>query len=102
MPVCCDYISLNGIRSYFLFFFRGQKVGGLRDTPSHGEIHMPNPFSDRPSTARQRTVAQQHLESALQELDKEANMPEGVDPFVWDRMCLQRRQKIESELMVRS
>ena len=29
-------------------------------------------------------------------------MPEGVEPAVWQRMCVLRRQKMESEMLVKS
>lgn len=36
------------------------------------------------------------------DLDKDINCPEGVDLAVWERMCAYRRQKVESENLVRS
>ncbi len=38
---------------------------------------------------------------AMEELDAPENMPEGLDPFVWERFCLARRAKVESEQKVR-
>ncbi|XP_043110587.1 cilia- and flagella-associated protein 43 [Puntigrus tetrazona] len=38
---------------------------------------------------------------AMEELDAPENMPEGLDPFVWERFCLARRVKVESEQKVK-
>jgi hypothetical protein len=37
----------------------------------------------------------------MADLDKDVNCPEGVDLAVWERMCLYRRQKVESENLVK-
>ncbi|XP_064629915.1 cilia- and flagella-associated protein 43-like isoform X2 [Lineus longissimus] len=71
-----------------------------KDTPSHD--HAPNPFLDRPSTARQHSLAKQSLEAAMIELDKDINIPEGVELHIWQKMCAYRRQKIESEQLVKA
>lgn len=68
------------------------------DTSS--ELVPSNPFAERPSTAQQNAQTKLLLEAALDELDKPANMPEGLDPTVWQRLCNYRRAKIESENMV--
>ena len=59
-----------------------------------------NPFAERPSTARQSELAKMALESALVELDKESNIPEGIENHIWERMCRYRRHKIEGEQLV--
>lgn len=38
---------------------------------------------------------------AMGELDAPENMPEGLSPSVWERFCLVRRTKVESEHKVR-
>ena len=83
-----------------LIFFRGQKARASTETPIY-DPSSSNPFSERPSTARQSEQAASAMESALAELDKDSNMPEGLDLPVWERMCAYRRQKIESEQLVR-
>lgn len=77
---------------------RGFKFKGA-DTPQL-DAKSPNPFSDRPSTARQNAQAKAALEAALDDLDKPSNMPDGLDPSVWHRMCNYRRAKIECENLV--
>ncbi|XP_074642124.1 cilia- and flagella-associated protein 43-like isoform X2 [Tubulanus polymorphus] len=78
---------------------RGQKT--LRDTPSH-DVRGLDPFAERPSTARQHQIHLQTMEQALNELDKESNIPEGVELDIWERMCKYRRMKITSEQMMKS
>ncbi|KAK7477084.1 hypothetical protein BaRGS_00031670, partial [Batillaria attramentaria] len=78
---------------------RGQKFKGT-DTPGPDGRSL-NPFSERPSTARQQAQAKSTLDVALDDLDKASNMPEGLDPGVWHRMCHYRRTKIESESLVK-
>lgn len=38
---------------------------------------------------------------AMEELDAPEHMLEGLDPAVWERFCLARRAKVESEQKVR-
>lgn len=38
---------------------------------------------------------------AMKDLDAPENMPNGLDPVVWERFCLARQAKVESEHQVR-
>lgn len=38
---------------------------------------------------------------AMEELDAPENIPEGLNPSVWERFCLVRRMKVESEQKVK-
>ena len=60
----------------------------------------PNPFAERPSTARTNSQNKAYLDTAMEELDRESNCPEGVPPQVWQRLCMYRRQKVEYENQV--
>ena len=60
----------------------------------------PNPFAERPSTARTNSQNKAYLDTAMEELDRETNCPEGVPPQVWQRLCMYRRQKVEYENQV--
>ena len=62
------------------------------------DSHSLNPFSERPSTARQKEESQRALDLAMQELDRA--MPESVDPVLWERLCSYRREKVECEMLV--
>lgn len=61
---------------------------------------MPNPFADRPSTARQNAQSKAYADGAMDDLDKDSNCPEGVEPHIWQRLCMYRRQKVENENLV--
>ncbi|KAM9477072.1 cilia- and flagella-associated protein 43 [Clarias gariepinus] len=39
---------------------------------------------------------------AMMQLDAPQNMPEGLDPAVWERFCLSRRTKVESEQKIKT
>jgi hypothetical protein len=83
-------------------FYRIPRLKGF-DTPAPStatDSSIPNPFADRPSTARQHAQAKSQLDAAIQDLDKITNIPEGVDEAVWQRLCAYRREKIENDLLV--
>ncbi|KAL4625031.1 cilia- and flagella-associated protein 43 [Arapaima gigas] len=42
-----------------------------------------------------------HLKKAIEELNAPENMPEGLDPAVWERFCQARRTKVDSEQKVK-
>ncbi|XP_048745697.2 cilia- and flagella-associated protein 43-like isoform X3 [Ostrea edulis] len=69
--------------------------------PSTADTSIPNPFADRPSTARQHAQAKSQLDAAIQDLDKISNIPEGVEEAVWQRLCAYRREKIENDLLIK-
>ncbi|XP_075791642.1 cilia- and flagella-associated protein 43 isoform X2 [Pelodiscus sinensis] len=72
---------------------RAQKIKMQLDTA--------NPYGDRPGSARAYKEALAHLMKAIDEMDSPENMPEGLDPTVWQRFCLARRTKVESEQLVK-
>ncbi|CAM5157636.1 unnamed protein product [Natator depressus] len=72
---------------------RAQKIKMHLDTA--------NPYGDRPGSARAYEDALAHLMKAIDEMDDPENMPEGLDPTVWERFCLARRTKVESEQLVK-
>lgn len=83
-------------------YFRIPRLKGF-DTPaatSTSDHGLPNPFADRPSTARQHAQAKSSLEAAINDLDKDSNIPEGIDLSVWERLCKFRRVKIENDFLV--
>lgn len=70
---------------------------------SHGELtENGNPVVPRPSSSRTQSEAQRSLERAMDELDDEQHMPEGVESAVWQRLVQARRQKLESEQQVKA
>lgn len=40
------------------------------------------------------------LMKAMDELDNPKHMPNGLDPSIWEKFCLARRNKLESEQLV--
>uniref|UniRef100_A0A8C3T8T3 Cilia and flagella associated protein 43 n=1 Tax=Chelydra serpentina TaxID=8475 RepID=A0A8C3T8T3_CHESE len=72
---------------------RAQKIKMHLDTA--------NPYGDRPGSARAYKEALAHLMKAIDEMDDPENMPEGLDLPVWERFCLARRTKVESEQLVK-
>ncbi|NWI16625.1 CFA43 protein, partial [Crypturellus soui] len=73
---------------------RIQKVKILLDTAS--------PYGDHSSSAEDYQEGLNLLMKAMDELDKPEYMPNGLDPSLWDRFCLARRNKVESEQLVKS
>lgn len=102
--VASDYVFLQKLYDRNLirnaWFFRGQKQLKAA-AESHGELtESGNPFVPRPSSSRTQSEAQRSLERAMDELDDEQHMPEGVEFAVWQRLVQARRQKLESEQQV--
>ncbi|XP_052100384.1 cilia- and flagella-associated protein 43-like isoform X4 [Mytilus californianus] len=100
-----DVTALQQDQLYRLFR-RRPKIPRLKgfDTPaapSTGDHGLPNPFADRPSTARQHAQAKNSVESAINDLDRDVNNPEGVELSVWERLCKFRRIKIENEFLIK-
>ncbi len=96
--------TISGTNCHYLLcifgIYRGQKARTTTETPVY-DPKSGNPFSERPSTARQNEMAKNALECAMVDLDKDSNIPDGVDIGIWERMCKYRRLKIESEQLVR-
>ncbi|KAJ8013989.1 hypothetical protein DPEC_G00035570 [Dallia pectoralis] len=60
-----------------------------------------SPFKDRPLQGPGAAEDLCQMMKAMEELDAPENLPEGLDPSVWDRFCLARRAKVESEQTVK-
>ncbi|XP_063261434.1 cilia- and flagella-associated protein 43 isoform X2 [Prinia subflava] len=58
-----------------------------------------NPYVKRSAENYQDALS--HLMKALDELDSPEHMPSGLDHSVWERFCLARRNKMESEELVK-
>jgi len=81
---------------------RGQKQLKAA-TESHGDLpESGSPFGPRPSSSRANSEAVRNLERAMDELDDEQHMPEGVESAVWQRLVQARRQKVDSEQQVKA
>ncbi|PIK58588.1 putative WD repeat-containing protein 96-like [Apostichopus japonicus] len=59
-----------------------------------------NPYGERPLSARQPSTTELLLK-ALEELDADSHMPEGIELPTWKHMCKIRREKLISEQEVK-
>ncbi|KAK2921789.1 hypothetical protein Q8A73_001274 [Channa argus] len=90
------------------------------DVPTHFVDHLYKLFKRRPRVQKLRTqtdssspLKEQRLcgsqtpdalgkmLKAMEELDAPKNIPEGLNPSIWERFCLVRRTKVESEQKVK-
>ncbi|KFZ54451.1 WD repeat-containing protein 96, partial [Antrostomus carolinensis] len=60
-----------------------------------------NPYGDCSGSAEDYKDALTHLMKAMDELDSPEHMPDGLDPSIWKHFCLARRNKMESEELVK-
>ncbi|XP_026523209.1 cilia- and flagella-associated protein 43 [Notechis scutatus] len=60
-----------------------------------------NPYGERPGSAKIYQDALTHLMKAIDEMDNPENRPEGLDIINWERFCVARRAKVESEQQVK-
>ncbi|XP_041476459.1 cilia- and flagella-associated protein 43-like isoform X2 [Lytechinus variegatus] len=81
---------------------RGQKHARksslTADTPAQAAA---NPYGERPLSARQPNTTAAMVK-ALDELNDESHMPEGVEPHTWRHMCDLRKAKVISEQEVKA
>uniref|UniRef100_A0A7N8WQ09 Cilia and flagella associated protein 43 n=1 Tax=Mastacembelus armatus TaxID=205130 RepID=A0A7N8WQ09_9TELE len=61
----------------------------------------PNPFKDQSLCGSLAPDALGKMLKAMEELDAPENMPEGLNPSIWERFCLVRRTKVECEQKVK-
>ncbi|XP_021007063.1 cilia- and flagella-associated protein 43 [Mus caroli] len=59
------------------------------------------PYGERPGSAKLNKENLAQLMKAMDELDNINNMPEGLDPSVWEHFCSTRRAKVENEYKVK-
>uniref|UniRef100_UPI003AAA87D7 cilia- and flagella-associated protein 43 n=1 Tax=Centroberyx gerrardi TaxID=166262 RepID=UPI003AAA87D7 len=61
-----------------------------------------DPFRERPPCGSVPSDRLSQMLKAMEELDAPENMPEDLDPSIWERFCLVRRAKVESEQQVKT
>ncbi|XP_018552334.1 LOW QUALITY PROTEIN: cilia- and flagella-associated protein 43 [Lates calcarifer] len=91
------------------------------DVPAHVVDHLYKLFKRRPRVQKMRTQMDNNCNpfkeqrlcgslapdalgkmlKAMEELDAPENIPEGLNPSIWERFCLVRRTKVESEQKVK-
>ncbi|KAM8852552.1 cilia- and flagella-associated protein 43 isoform 6-T6 [Synchiropus picturatus] len=79
----------------YKLFKRRPRVQKLRTENSS------RPFKEQTPCASQGPDAFDKMLKAMEELDAKENMPEGLNPSVWERFCHVRRAKAASEQKVR-
>ncbi|XP_032137427.1 cilia- and flagella-associated protein 43 isoform X3 [Sapajus apella] len=67
----------------------------------HSDTTRVVPFGERPGSGKLNKDAFAQLMKAMDELDNISNMPEGLDPLVWNHFCMTRRAKLENEQKVK-
>nr|XP_035966953.1 cilia- and flagella-associated protein 43 [Halichoerus grypus] len=67
----------------------------------HSDTASIVPFGERPESGKLNKDAFVQLMKAMDDLDNISNMPEGLDPSVWDHFCMTRRAKVENEQKVK-
>ncbi|KAI5932524.1 Cilia- and flagella-associated protein 43 [Manis javanica] len=67
----------------------------------HSDTASIIPFGERPGSGKLNKDAFAQLMKTMDDLDNINNMPEGLDPLVWDRFCTTRRAKVENEQKVK-
>ncbi|KAL8187387.1 UNVERIFIED_CONTAM: hypothetical protein K2H54_047783 [Gekko kuhli] len=72
---------------------RAQKTKVVCDTA--------NPYGDRPGSVKVLQDAYTQLMKGIDEMDEFGNKPEGLDYTIWDRLCVSRRAKVESEQQIK-
>uniref|UniRef100_A0A8B9DJY6 Cilia- and flagella-associated protein 43 n=1 Tax=Anser cygnoides TaxID=8845 RepID=A0A8B9DJY6_ANSCY len=60
-----------------------------------------NPYGDCSASSEDYKDILTCLMEAMDELDKPEHMPDGLDPSIWERFCQARRNKMESEQLVK-
>ncbi|XP_052225547.1 cilia- and flagella-associated protein 43-like isoform X5 [Dreissena polymorpha] len=97
-----EFQDVSALQQDQLYRFFKKRPRALKITRAEGDAStLPNPFADRPSTARQNAQADQYMANQMADLDKLSNCPEGVEPLVWDRLCRYRMEKVKSENKVK-
>lgn len=64
------------------------------------QIDKSGSFKESSVLSRAAAEGLSQMMKAMEELDAPQNMPETLDPAVWERFCLARRTKVESEQKV--
>ncbi|XP_060599927.1 cilia- and flagella-associated protein 43-like [Ruditapes philippinarum] len=97
-----EFNDVSAVQQDQLYRLFKRRPRALKITRAEGDaISLPNPFADRPSTARQNAQSKAYMDTAMEDLDKPVNCPEGVEPHVWERLCMYRRQKVENENLLK-
>ncbi|XP_038173912.1 cilia- and flagella-associated protein 43 [Arvicola amphibius] len=68
---------------------------------THADANSLVPYGERPGSGKLNKDNFTQLMKSMDELDNISNMPEGLDPVVWEHFCAARRAKVENEYKVK-
>ncbi|CAH6943316.1 Cfap43 [Phodopus roborovskii] len=68
---------------------------------TQADVNSLVPYGDRPGSGKLSKDNFAQLMKSMDELDNINNMPEGLDPSVWEHFCISRRAKVENEYKVK-
>uniref|UniRef100_A0A8C5UTN9 Cilia- and flagella-associated protein 43 n=1 Tax=Microcebus murinus TaxID=30608 RepID=A0A8C5UTN9_MICMU len=91
-------IPSHQVEILYKLFKRRPRIHKLK---AHTETTSIVPFGERPGSAKLNKDNFAQLMKAMDELDNINNMPEGLDPLVWEHFCTTRRIKVENEQKVK-
>uniref|UniRef100_A0A8B9BQ22 Cilia- and flagella-associated protein 43 n=1 Tax=Anser brachyrhynchus TaxID=132585 RepID=A0A8B9BQ22_9AVES len=99
---CCSYEKM-----YFFYVIKNKKeilhvLCMYTRTPMRKMLpDSANPYGDCSASSEDYKDILTCLMEAMDELDKPEHMPDGLDPSIWERFCQARRNKMESEQLVK-
>ncbi|XP_036027893.1 cilia- and flagella-associated protein 43 isoform X3 [Onychomys torridus] len=68
---------------------------------TQADVNSLVPYGERPGSGKLNKENFIQLMKSMDELDSIHNMPEGLDPTVWEHFCITRRAKVENEYKVK-
>ncbi|XP_021086318.2 cilia- and flagella-associated protein 43 isoform X2 [Mesocricetus auratus] len=68
---------------------------------TQADVNSLVPYGERPGSGKLSKDNFTQIMKSMDELDSISNMPEGLDPSVWEHFCITRRAKVENEYKVK-
>ncbi|XP_059215696.1 cilia- and flagella-associated protein 43 isoform X2 [Centropristis striata] len=90
-------VPTNVVDLLYKLFKRRPRIQKMRTQTDNNS----NPFKEQRLCGSLAPDALGKMLKAMEELDAPENIPEGVNPSIWERFCLVRRTKVESEQKVK-
>ncbi|CAO2585808.1 Cilia- and flagella-associated protein 43, partial [Lemmus lemmus] len=91
-------ISGHQVDILFKLFKRRPRVHKQK---THADVNSLVPYGERSGSGKLNKDNFTQLMKSMDELDNISNMPEGLDPYVWEHFCTTRRAKVENEYKVK-
>ncbi|XP_030297865.1 cilia- and flagella-associated protein 43 isoform X2 [Sparus aurata] len=87
----------NAVDQLYKLFKRRPRVQKIRTQSDHNS----NPLKEQRLCGSLAPDALSNMLKAMEELDAPQNMPEGLNPSIWENFCFVRKTKVESEHKVK-